>query len=66
MTDPEKKTLLSRANYDYAEAFIEKYKLEGYVQKNGEDISFESALVQFAREVIEPREQEKESGNQHH
>jgi len=66
MTDPEKKTLLSRANHEYAEAFIEKYKLEGYVQKDGEWILFETALVQFAMEVIVPREQEKESGNQHH
>lgn len=55
-----KQQLLSRANPDYAQNFIDKRGEKIYDQPLSE------ILVDFAREVIEPREIEKEDTHLHH
>lgn len=59
MTEKQRTKLLARANHKYAQNFISK-RGERIYDKNLDDI-----LVDFAREVIDPRGIEK-GGEGHH
>lgn len=59
MTDKQRKKLLTRASQKYAQNFIQKQG-EGIYDKNLDEI-----LVDFAREVIDPRGIEKDNQGHH-
>jgi hypothetical protein len=59
MTDKQRKKLLARATPEYAQNFINKLGEDIYEQ----DLTI--TLADFAKEVIQPRANEKE-GNGHH
>lgn len=59
MTEKQRKKLLTRASQKYAQNFIQKQG-EGIYDKNLDEI-----LVDFAREVIDPRGIEKDNQGHH-
>lgn len=59
MTEKQRKKLLTRASHKYAQNFIQK-RGESLYERNLDEI-----LVDFAREVIDPRGIEKDNQGHH-